>query len=439
MRLEIFFDRNIIIEKERENKWVVYSPTNHKWCKTNNLTMNLIREIIKNKGKIETNNLTKKFNFDCNLKLSPPKIKKVIDKVVASGVFFLSKTDLQHSIESARKFYEIPRDQEIRVAYLHFTHRCNFNCWYCYNKRTTKDKSSELSTAEWIEIIQRLKARKVEKFPITGGEPLLRTDLYEILAKTKSDGIKFNLLTNGSLLTKNNIEKLNSVIDTFIVSFDGFAHDTQTKHQSKVGDKNTLEALSLLSHYAPKKTYVRTVVTKDNCNEIEDIRMRLKEEYRITHYMKTLFIPNSLDEINLVPQVSGGEELNDDFTLNYVPAFMKFRCGAATSIVAVDCRGDVYPCQCFIDEKRFRTCNVLEKNWYQKHLSSEIRELFRNLLVDNIDICKNCPYRYLCGAGCPAVVWHLYHNFSTPLLFLCKQLKNAAKERLMHVKTKKIL
>lgn len=434
MLLKLFFDKDIIIE-EVNGKGFVYSHINHKWFKANKSVLNLVKRIIRDDGMVNIDKLIKIFNDKCTAKLHSYKIRKLLDTLVKTEVFFFSKSSFNASIKTAIESYKIPKDQNIEIAYLHLTHRCNFNCWYCYNKEIRNDKREELNTREWIEIIERLKSKRTKKFVFTGGEPLIRSDLFEILSKTKENEIEFELLTNGSLFNKENFRKLNSVVDKFIISFDSFKKEIQAKNRSIIGFKNILNTLDLFSQYSPEKLEVRSVVTKNNVDEIDKNRKKLKENYGIINYRTILFLPNSFEEIKFMPKMGEESEIKDTLTLDYRQSYMKFRCGASTNIVAVDCRGDMFPCQSFIKEKRFKICNLLEDDWSQKHLSSRIREIFRNLSVDNMNVCKNCPYRYFCGGGCPAISWNVYGNLDTHLAFMCNYLKNEARRRLICTKT----
>ncbi|MDW7771781.1 MAG: radical SAM protein [Desulfobulbaceae bacterium] len=102
---------------------------------------------------------------------------------------------------------------------LHLTERCNLNCTHCYQ---TGDKTKELSRQEIRdsadEISDMLKewaeAYQLQFSPslnITGGEPLLRRDLFEILADLQSYEFAVYLLTNGTLITEKNAAALSAL------------------------------------------------------------------------------------------------------------------------------------------------------------------------------------------------------------------------------------
>lgn len=91
------------------------------------------------------------------------------------------------------------------------TTRCNHDCLHCYNcwKGPVDYPEGQLGTAETIELLDRL----IEEtgsglITLTGGEPLLRADLFEIVDHLHARSVTVNLISNGSLLTEQAIDRL---------------------------------------------------------------------------------------------------------------------------------------------------------------------------------------------------------------------------------------
>lgn len=80
------------------------------------------------------------------------------------------------------------------------TYRCNLRCGFCYLLRRglLNKKMKELGTAEVFKVIDRFPAGT--RFYLSGGEPLLRRDIFGIIARIKKAGSRFGLNTNGTLL-----------------------------------------------------------------------------------------------------------------------------------------------------------------------------------------------------------------------------------------------
>lgn len=439
--MKLFFDPDLLIEESDDGKVWIYSSGNHKWLKGNSAVKILVKTIAQNSGIVDFEKIKSEF-IDHRPKLSDEEIKQAIDDMVKAEIFFYRKANLEESIQQFKREYQIQKSQPPKIAYLHPTHRCNFHCWYCYNAKITKDKSNELSTNDWIKSIEKLEQIGIKKFVITGGEPLLREDLYEILKRTKTTTISYELLTNGSLFNEENFWKLNSVIDRFVISLDSLDKEIQGRNRGIKYFNHILKNIEMFSKYFPEKLWIRSIITSDNINDIERTRRELRERYNISNYVATIFLPNSYEQIPSMPDIKKlikieNEHINEETFLNYGPNY-KLKCGGGTSIIAIDAKGDIYPCQNFIEETQFKISNVLNDNWYDELMDSPIRERFRKLSVNEKEICKECPYRYLCGGGCPAISWRVYKRLDAFLPFLCEYLRNDARRRLMHSSTVKV-
>jgi MoaA/NifB/PqqE/SkfB family radical SAM enzyme len=89
--------------------------------------------------------------------------------------------------------------------------RCNLHCKFCYNfwKDGTAPPPDRLGTGELIEGLSRLLAAvECQKLAVSGGEPLLREDLFEILACLRARRVPVALATNSTLLDRQKIESL---------------------------------------------------------------------------------------------------------------------------------------------------------------------------------------------------------------------------------------
>ena len=88
---------------------------------------------------------------------------------------------------------------------IELTPRCSVNCVHCYINEAPGNidvKSKELTTAQWIEILDQIENAGAFFLMITGGEPLLRPDFDEIFQYTRKKGLIVTLFSNGTLLTK---------------------------------------------------------------------------------------------------------------------------------------------------------------------------------------------------------------------------------------------
>jgi len=77
------------------------------------------------------------------------------------------------------------------------TYRCPLHCVYCSNPLDLAAVNSELSTEKWIDIFQQSGKLGMLHAHFTGGEPLVRPDLVELIAGARASGLYTNLITSG--------------------------------------------------------------------------------------------------------------------------------------------------------------------------------------------------------------------------------------------------
>ncbi len=114
------------------------------------------------------------------------------------------------------------------VVIWNLTNRCNLACPHCYANANSKGTVNELSTRDAKEVIDDLARQKILVLILSGGEPILRQDLYELAAYAREKGISCALSTNGTLINRLHVRKiLKSGIDYVGISIDGIgeAHD----------------------------------------------------------------------------------------------------------------------------------------------------------------------------------------------------------------------
>lgn len=88
------------------------------------------------------------------------------------------------------------------------TYRCPLKCPYCSNPLDLAAHTGELSTEEWLRVIEEAEALGVVQLHLTGGEPLARKDLETLAAKGRELGLYTNLVTSGIPLTRDRLAKL---------------------------------------------------------------------------------------------------------------------------------------------------------------------------------------------------------------------------------------
>jgi PqqA peptide cyclase len=100
------------------------------------------------------------------------------------------------------------------------THRCPLHCVYCSNPLELAETRGELSTQEWAEVFRQAATLGMLHAHFTGGEPLARSDLAELVARARDAGLYTNLITSGMGLSEQRLETLiDSGLDHVQISF----------------------------------------------------------------------------------------------------------------------------------------------------------------------------------------------------------------------------
>lgn len=130
---------------------------------------------------------------------------------------------------------EIPRPFSL-VAEL--TYRCPLRCPYCSNPKNLSDYRQELSTEDWLRVIQQARQLGVLQLGLTGGEPLLRSDL-ELLVETAAElGLYTTLVTAGTLLTPERATKLKELgLDHVQIS----VQDSQAQENDRIAGTRSFD------------------------------------------------------------------------------------------------------------------------------------------------------------------------------------------------------
>lgn len=422
--MQLYYDEDMVIES-REDDFIIYSPSTHEWMQGNKFVKEAVEIILEDEGQVDFNKLIDFFKKEYNKDLKEEEIGDLLKKLIQTKLFFASEEKFNQAQQKAVEDSKTPKDHPLKAVYVHPTFKCNFDCTYCYNQNFETD-IDELSTEQWIEVINELiEEHPIERINFTGGEPLIRDDLGEILQATKTDDVSFALLTNGSLLK----EKFSEVVphlDKIIMSLDSFDLDINALNRSAEGFDDIIETIELFSEQAPDKLEVRAVITKNNCEDVDEFNEHLEQEYGI-ETRNVWFIPNNKEEIEKVPGLEHYFNIDDhrDYPI-YAPAMKVNRCDACVTVIALDPKGDVYPCQTLLYDE-FKMTNILKDNWHQELFTSDVREKFRNLVVDEIEECSDCSYRYICGGGCPAIAYDVYGSLDSYIEYFCSYMKKGAR------------
>lgn len=170
------------------------------------------------------------------------------------------------------------------------TKKCNLNCIHCYREsRADVDTRNELTTQEGIKLISEIKKAGFRMLILSGGEPLLREDIFEMTAAATKEGLVAVMGTNGTLLSEKVASELfRSGLKGVAISVDSLdrvCHD-QFRGQNGAFDKAQEGIENALS--AGLRVQINMTVTEKNHEEFE--KMVLHYEKKGVHAVHPFFL-----------------------------------------------------------------------------------------------------------------------------------------------------
>jgi Fe-coproporphyrin III synthase len=154
------------------------------------------------------------------------------------------------------------------VVIWNLVRRCNLTCKHCYSISADKDFAGELSTGEVLRTMGDLKSFGVPVLILSGGEPLLRPDLFEIAAEAKAQRFYVGLSTNGTLIDAPMADRVAAAgFDYVGISLDGIGETHDRFRRLKGAFDLSLAAVRLLKARGVK-VGIRYTMTEDNAHDL---------------------------------------------------------------------------------------------------------------------------------------------------------------------------
>lgn len=146
--------------------------------------------------------------------------------------------------------------------------RCNLNCIHCYSLSADVDFPGELSTAEVFRVMDDLRAARVPVLILSGGEPLLRRDIFEISARAKAMRFYVGLSSNGALVDRAAADRVAEIGYDYVgVSLDGIGEVHDRFRRVPGAYDASLEGMRLLRERGIK-VGLRFTVTERNVESL---------------------------------------------------------------------------------------------------------------------------------------------------------------------------
>jgi pyrroloquinoline quinone biosynthesis protein E len=148
------------------------------------------------------------------------------------------------------------------------THRCPLHCVYCSNPLELSNRVNELSTGIWSRVFSEAAELGVLQADFTGGEPLARTDIIDLVKHARAAGLYVNIITSGLPLDEPKLAALvDAGLDHIQLSFQGAREDTAAEVS---GTKSHAQKLRVLEWFGKHRLAVTLnfVIHRRNINEI---------------------------------------------------------------------------------------------------------------------------------------------------------------------------
>lgn len=333
---------------------------------------------------------------------------------------------------------------------LSLTGKCNLSCKYCFFADEMKTRP-DLPKEDWFRFFDELKGLSVRHVSLSGGEVFSRPDLFEIIDRIIASRLRFDLLSNGSLITRGMAQslaepRLKSRILTIQISIDGSKPEIHDQSRGAGSFAGAVQGMRLLQE-AGLPVSCRVTINRCNVHDLDDISHFLLEEIGLPSFSTNDAIPlgegcHNQNSISLTPAqkleametlarlskkypsritATAGPLANHHF-FTRLEQLRKGKvqkepgegflssCGCIFGKLSVNHDGSISPCSILckliigqINQDRLRDI------WKSHSVLKTLRER-RQIPLSEIADCIQCKWNAFCRGGCPGVTYHQTHD-----------------------------
>lgn len=185
------------------------------------------------------------------------------------------------------------------IAIWEVTQACDLACVHCRASAQPDRNPEELSTDEGQRLIDQIATLQVPVFVLTGGDPIKRPDLFELIEYARSVGVRVSLTPSATpLLTRDVVVRLKEAgLARLAVSMDGASAETHDAFRGMSGSfSRTLDAVRWANEIG-LPVQINTTFSRRNINEIDAI-VTLIEKLRITLWSVFFLVPTGRGKLN---------------------------------------------------------------------------------------------------------------------------------------------
>lgn len=307
----------------------------------------------------------------------------------------------------------------LRELWIHTNNSCNLACAHCL-VRSGPNGDKGPDTQKILKWIDEGLSLGVERFYFTGGEPMVRKDFWELVEYVAARA-ELAVLTNGTLISGEQLERLRRCDSNLLklqISLDGSTSETNDPIRGAGSFRKTVEGIrnAVAAGFSPTLT---TVVTHQNVEDLSGIvrlaaELRLKAVHFMWMHLKGRAVENNQMAAGIPEMIAAVEQARrtaaelgiyvDNIeaakTRLGAPAGLKTDLSnAAWESLCVYSDGGVFPSAATVQVAELRLGDANRSSLKEIWLTSPVARKMREVSVEQMDQCKGCRYKFLCGGG----------------------------------------
>lgn len=336
---------------------------------------------------------------------------------------------------------------DLKTIYLFLTRKCNLGCQHCYIEGVgaqARDADFTLKTIR--ELIEQARGHGLRKVKVSGGEPMIHGEFFDIMDYLGSIGLaELVLETNGTLFKPDTIERLSNIPNLVIfISLDHFDPEQHDTFRAKKGAFSRTAAVLQALGKSSISSVVTTTATRHNYDTVPaivdlvlgwgiDRHRTLLNIHPIGNARSHLDNAITLDECDtLVGQIMASPWFETGRAyLTLPPALMPLQhldgvhtCGWGDNVLGILSTGQVSMCSASYDDPNMIAGNAFDEPlidlWKKSPFFQELREIGAGRVKG---VCSNCVFYKVCRGVCKISSYSHYGEKDAPYP-LCQEAYN---------------
>jgi len=348
--------------------------------------------------------------------------------------------------DAISKIIRSPRDVDIEI-----TSRCNLRCRYCYYFDNPAINYQDLPTEEWLQFFNELGRMAVMNVCLAGGEPFIRSDLPELLEDIAHNKMRFQILSNGTLINDQIAEVIYRThrCNFIQVSIDGSSPEVHNTCRGQGSFEEAVKGIKILQHYEIPVA-VRVTLHHQNIKDLDKIANFLINDLGLSGFstnsagylgscrcntevlltredremaMKTLL--RLCEEYDHRISASSGplaEALNwKKMELARLKCSLPFKnggyltaCGCPFSKISIRADGVITPCSMLAHVNLGQiNRDSLQDVWLRSSALNALR-MRQTIPLTTFEFCNGCEYIPYCTGNCPGLAYSLTGKIDHP-------------------------